>query len=711
MFGQLTDRAVTALSEKLEAITKSSKVSYSNGDKYEGQTEGPQQNLRQGFGIYSYADGKGRYEGEFVDDEKHGRGGYFFDEGDAYVGQWCSNQQHGRGVSVHWSPAEGVWVYKGDFRNGRRHGSGILHARDTGALCGSWVGGSLARGVELRTESGEGTLRVSVHGSPPEEEAGEVSPGGTPAASPERQRELGLAPRDWTPQEVRLWLWGLGLEESPDRHSAPLQGATLFTCTDAQELIGNRQITAGMSDLAQSWRATLQDAHTLLCKAVDDAQVPLRSWEDFQSAVPSIRKRFIPPDQIAIDRATDGRALQSGEWSGMGGVELLPLPLRLETSRWASASGGLPMTTALAWARDLEALATLRHPNLRPLLGISMGAENGVSAGEARLVYEASKGGVTPLFEWIHASLPDGSRRPLDIRSELKIGMGVCEALCMLSARGIVFAALCSVNVELVRGADGGLVARLARLGSCWWRWGWRASLQRREAGKAKRQALTVDEVVKRYCSCPINWQAPEVLRGEEPTLSADVYSFGLLLWEMLYRAVPYGDYSIAQIICMVGHGRRELNSAASPGASTETSYLHEVVARCSQRDPNVRPSAAVLLTSLRDVAKGYEQRKAQRSMLGKLGDKTESFLASSLMSGSLQRSLYGSDVGKSSKSKSKAAAAIGEVGEDEQRRMVCLASGEWVRVNADLVEQFPGDEEKWRTLMTFRSQLPAGGE
>lgn len=77
MFGQLTDRVVQALSEKVDAATKSVKVSYSNGDTYEGQVYDLEQNTRHGYGIYSYADGQGRYEGEFVDDEKHGRGSVF----------------------------------------------------------------------------------------------------------------------------------------------------------------------------------------------------------------------------------------------------------------------------------------------------------------------------------------------------------------------------------------------------------------------------------------------------------------------------------------------------------------------------------------------------------------------------------------------------------------------------------------------------------
>merc|ERR1712232_1191457 len=98
-------------------------------------------------------------------------------------------------------------------------------------------------------------------------------------------------------------------------------------------------------------------------------------------------------------------------------------------------------------------------------------------------------------------------------------------------------------------------------------------------------------------------------------------------------------------IIGAVGYGRRQLRAPASKGASTETAFLHEVVNRCGQRDPSDRPSPSILQKSFQRMSQVYEQKRAKRGVLGKLGDKTETFLASNLFSGSLQRSLYGSDM------------------------------------------------------------------
>lgn len=39
---------------------------------------------------------------------------------------------------------------------------------------------------------------------------------------------------------------------------------------------------------------------------------------------------------------------------------------------------------------------------------------------------------------------------------------------------------------------------------------------------------------------------APEILRGEKYLEAADVYSFGVILWEMLIGEIPYMGRSIA---------------------------------------------------------------------------------------------------------------------------------------------------------------------
>ena len=46
---------------------------------------------------------------------------------------------------------------------------------------------------------------------------------------------------------------------------------------------------------------------------------------------------------------------------------------------------------------------------------------------------------------------------------------------------------------------------------------------------------------------------APEVLRGEEYTMTADIFSFGVILWELASRQRPFAQMNNFEITCRVG--------------------------------------------------------------------------------------------------------------------------------------------------------------
>ena len=79
---------------------------------------------------------------------------------------------------------------------------------------------------------------------------------------------------------------------------------------------------------------------------------------------------------------------------------------------------------------------------------------------------------------------------------------------------------------------------------------------------------------------------APEILRAEKYTAAADVYSFGVILWEMLLSEIPYDGRSNAQITGMVGYHGEKLHVPSS-----YHSGLRQIVNNCLLEEPECRPT------------------------------------------------------------------------------------------------------------------------
>ena len=58
---------------------------------------------------------------------------------------------------------------------------------------------------------------------------------------------------------------------------------------------------------------------------------------------------------------------------------------------------------------------------------------------------------------------------------------------------------------------------------------------------------------------------APEILRGEKYTEAADVYSFGVILWELVTGDIPHRGRSVPQIVGSVGYYDEKLKLPTMP--------------------------------------------------------------------------------------------------------------------------------------------------
>ena len=83
-----------------------------------------------------------------------------------------------------------------------------------------------------------------------------------------------------------------------------------------------------------------------------------------------------------------------------------------------------------------------------------------------------------------------------------------------------------------------------------------------------------------------LNWSAPEILRDEPNTMASDVFSFGMILYEMITGEVPHGRRSQAQITGVVGYFGDKLKA---PNKCSKE--LRHMVNNCLLFEPERRPT------------------------------------------------------------------------------------------------------------------------
>ena len=118
-----------------DKITNNFVEFYENGDYYVGQSL---KGIKHGKGKIYYSDGNIKYEGEFVNGKKEGRGKLIFVNGEYYIGQFSNNKLNGKGKMYY---NNSTIKYKGDFVNGKMERSGKYIFEDGDYYIGQFSNG------------------------------------------------------------------------------------------------------------------------------------------------------------------------------------------------------------------------------------------------------------------------------------------------------------------------------------------------------------------------------------------------------------------------------------------------------------------------------------------------------------------------------------------------------------------------------------------
>jgi serine/threonine protein kinase len=94
-------------------------------------------------------------------------------------------------------------------------------------------------------------------------------------------------------------------------------------------------------------------------------------------------------------------------------------------------------------------------------------------------------------------------------------------------------------------------------------------------------------------------WMAPEVIEHKPYDYKADVFSFGIVLWELLTGKVPYADLTPLQ--AAVGVVQKGLRPTIPRNIHPK---LMELMHKCWKTDPAARPDFTTITALLRVILK-----------------------------------------------------------------------------------------------------------
>ena len=115
-------------------------------------------------------------------------------------------------------------------------------------------------------------------------------------------------------------------------------------------------------------------------------------------------------------------------------------------------------------------------------------------------------------------------------------------------------------------------------------------------------------------CKLPVKWMSPESLEKGSYNTKTDVWSYGVLVWELLTRGVtPYPDVDNWEILNYLKQGRRMPRPAFCP------ELLYYILLRCWSDDPKQRPTFTDLVDEIQSlIAKLEKGADKQRVELDK---------------------------------------------------------------------------------------------
>eukprot|EP00427_Karlodinium_veneficum_P042821 CAMPEP_0169253912 /NCGR_PEP_ID=MMETSP1016-20121227/38874_1 /TAXON_ID=342587 /ORGANISM="Karlodinium micrum, Strain CCMP2283" /LENGTH=400 /DNA_ID=CAMNT_0009335297 /DNA_START=28 /DNA_END=1230 /DNA_ORIENTATION=- len=229
--------------------------------------------------------------------------------------------------------------------------------------------------------------------------------------------------------------------------------------------------------------------------------------------------------------------------------------------------------------RELSVLSQFRHPNLVLFMGASM-------VGNPEIVSELCEGGT--LFRLIHQRL----ELSLSWSQRLKVALDTAKGMNFLHRQQVVHRDLKSLNLLLAAQVEEQGIAPWVKVSDF--------GLSRFLPFASSAPGITCHGMMTGGVGTAL-WMAPEVLSGNSYSEKVDVYSFAIVLYEVLCRWIPFEGSGLEPVSIAVAviSGRRPDLRHTPPDCP---SGFRDLMTTCWIHDPAKRPAFDVVLEMLKEV-------------------------------------------------------------------------------------------------------------
>ncbi|CAD8174233.1 unnamed protein product [Paramecium octaurelia] len=223
--------------------------------------------------------------------------------------------------------------------------------------------------------------------------------------------------------------------------------------------------------------------------------------------------------------------------------------------------------------KEVEVISNLRHPNIVLYMGVCIRKQN------YYLITEYLEEG--SLFDHLHKK-----KTHIDQKALMQIVEDIALGMNYLHGRKVMHCDLKSSNVLIDQN--------------------WNVKLC--DFGLSKINKKIDHKVNKGARIGTPNWMAPEIMRGEPYQEKSDIYSFGMILWEIITQQIPYEGLSQTQIIGSVGYGQDQVIIPSN----SNPPILLQIAKKCLKKNPSERPTFADIVNEIQMGQKTDAKLKKQ---------------------------------------------------------------------------------------------------